>query len=76
MVQSLRGGLGYATGGDKTYAEPTRASGFYGERNTEGLHAEAKPARWYRDPAGPKPKVTWAQPQGSGTGEGRPLWGV
>ena len=76
VVHTLRGGLGYATGGDKAYAEPIRASGFYGERSTDGLHAEAKPARWYRDPAGPRAKVTWAKGSAGVQAPGRPLWGV
>ncbi len=75
MVHTLRGGLGYATGGDKAYAEPIRAAGFHGERAPDGLHAELKPQRWYRDPAGPKPKIAWAKGVG-GQAPGRPLWGV
>jgi hypothetical protein len=76
VVNTLRGGLGYSTGGDKAYAEPTRASGFHGERATDGLHAEAKPARWYRDPSGPKAKITWAKGSEGVQAPGRPLWGV
>ena len=79
VVDRLRGGTGFAKHGDKNYREPMRASGFFGEQQQAGAHAataEAKPARWYQDPAGPRPKIAWLGGSASGAAAraGRPLW--
>jgi hypothetical protein len=81
IVDRLRGGYGYSTRGDKNYREPQNAAGYHGEQQAGGLSSssvEAKPARWYQDPAGPRPKIAWlGQGPGAGSGQrsaGRPLW--
>jgi hypothetical protein len=76
VIERLRGGVGYARHGDKAYREPMYAAGFHGEQVSAGAHAAAaqgKPAKWYVDPAGPKPKIAWLG-EGSARGTGRPLW--
>ena len=70
----LRGGIGYARHGDKAYREPMHAAGFHGEQLAgESNAAQGKPARWYQDPAGPKPKIAWLGAGNTGV-TGRPLW--
>lgn len=77
ITEALRGGLGYSTAGDKSYRDPAHAAGFHGEQIDAGMGAgataAAKPARWYADPAGPRPKIAWL---GGSTAQikGRPLW--
>ena len=69
----LRGGIGYARHGDKAYREPAHAAGYHGEQLAgESNAAQGKPARWYQDPMGPKPKIAWLN--GGATASGRPLW--
>ena len=72
----LRGGIGFAKHGDKNYREPMYAAGFHGEQaplqGSLASTAQAKPARWYQDPSGPKPKISWLTD--SARQPGRPLW--
>ena len=70
----LRGGIGYARHGDKGYREPMHAAGFHGEQVVgESNVAQGKPARWFQDPMGPKPKIAWLGDGAKGI-TGRPLW--
>jgi hypothetical protein len=77
IVNQLRGGIGYSAKGDKAYRQTEYASGHFGEK-PQGLHGEAKPAKWYTDPRGPQPKIQWVVGSGANTGggqiSGRPLW--
>jgi len=66
-VIALRGGIGVAKAGDHPFHRAEWSDGFAGA---------GKPPKWYADPAGPAPKLTWkaATQFGGSAVAGRPLW--